>query len=378
MKPRKLECLEGVRALACIGVVLCHFYNGFFPNSGLMKMITRTPFNYLFSGNTAVRILFALSGFVLCYKYFRTDDYKAVERDTVKRYLRLMLPVLAVNVLVCLMMMGGLLWNHEAAAYTGSQEFMGLFNQFEPDLLQSIKVGVWESVFYGNSIYVGPFWTMKYEMIGSFLTLAAAAILRSKRARYVFYAVYLVMFSDYYIYFILGMMICDIYTHEESVNLFFTRHKWLTLVLHIAAWAYIGGVVNIDVFRIRGLLFYAAVILMFLTLLNSGILGRVWGNKAGVVIGKHSFSIYLLHWPVIESFSCFYFLFMMRRGLSLNANIITNFILTLGVIMAVSAAFTYGVVLPAARLSDKAAGFVIEGRTKKNGREKMNGTETKE
>lgn len=367
MKPRKLDCLEGVRALACIGVVLCHFYNGFFPNSGLMRLINKTPLYFLFSGNTAVRVLFTLSGFVLCYKYFRTDDYHAVERDTVKRYLRLMLPTLLVTVAVCLMMMGGLLWNHQAAAFTGSQEFMGIFNQFEPNLLQSVKEGVWGSLFYGNASYVGPLWTMQYEMLGSFLTLAAVAVLRSKRARYGFYAVYLVMFKDYYVYFILGMLICDLYTHEEAVNQFFVRFKWLTLALHAASWVYIGCIVNIDVFRIRWFGFYAAVIIMFLTLLNSRVLGCLWGNKAGVAVGKHSFSIYLLHWPVIESFSCVYFLFMRKQGFSLNGVILTDLILTFGVILLVSAAFTYGAVLPAARLSDRAAGLVMDGRKKTDG-----------
>lgn len=362
MKPKRLDCLEGVRALACIGVVICHFQNGFFPNSSAAHALFKTPLYFLFSGNTAVRVLFTLSGFVLCYKYFRGEDYRAVEMDAVKRYLRFMLPTLAVTLFVYLMMKLGLLFNAEAAAFTGSQEFMGLFNQFEPSLKNSFREGIWGSLFHGAASYVGPLWTMEYEMLGSYFTLAIVALLRSKRARYVFYGVYLLLFSDYYIYFVLGMMICDLYTHEEGFNSFLEKHRVLSVLLHIGAWCYIGCITNLDVFKWRSLGFDAAVILMFLTLLNSPVLNKVWGNKAGVSVGKHSFSIYLLHWPVIESFSCAFFLFMLKQGMSLTLVILADFLLTLVLILALSALFTKWIVLPAAALSNKTAALVLKGR----------------
>lgn len=371
MKQKRLDCLEGVRALACVGVVLCHFQNGFFPNSSLAQALFKTPLYFLFSGNTAVRVLFTLSGFVLCYKYFRTDDDSAMERDALKRYLRLMLPTLAVTLLVYVMMKAGLLWNRQAAEFTGSQEFMGLFNQFEPNLLGSLKEGAWDALLKGTVSYVGPLWTMRYEMLGSYLTFGAAALLRSKRARYAFYLAYLLLFSDYYIYFVLGMMICDLYTHEEGLNRFLERHQAFSLVLHLGAWWYIGCITNLDVFPIRSLGFHLAVAVMFLTLLNSGILGRVWGNKAGVFLGKHSFSIYLLHWPVMESFSCGFFLYLNRLGLPHKGIVLADLAFTMVLILVLAAAFTYGVVLPAARLSDRFAALVLGSFKDRQGKEEV-------
>lgn len=362
MKQKRLDCLEGVRALACVGVVLCHFQNGFFPNSSLAQKLFKTPLYFLFSGNTAVRVLFVLSGFVLCYKYFRTDENTAMERDVLKRYFRLMLPALAVTLLACAMMKAGLLWNREAAAFTGSQEFMGQFNQFEPSLLGSLKEGVWDCLFKGAASYAGPLWTMRYEMLGSYLTFGAAALLKSKRARYAFYLAYLALFPNYYAYFVLGMLICDLYTHEEGLNRFLERHQALTLVLHLGAWCYIGCITNLDVYRLRSLGFHLAVMIMFLTLLNSSILGRVWGNKAGVFLGKHSFSVYLLHWPIIESFSCGFFLYLNRLGLPHKGILLADLALTFALTLSLSVAFTYGIVIPAARLSDRFAAFVLGER----------------
>ncbi len=366
MKQKRLDCLEGVRALACLGVVLCHFQNGFFPNSRLAKALFQTPFYFLFSGNTAVRVMFTLSGFVLCYKYYRTDNYEALEQDAIKRYLRLMLPVLAVTLFVCAMMKAGLLWNAEAAALTGSQEFMGLFNQFEPSFLSSLKEGIWGSLFQGASSYVGPLWTMRYELFGSYLTFGAAALLKNRRARFLFYGSTLLLFSGYYQYFILGMLISDLYTHQDRLNSFFTKHKLLTILLHIGAWCYIGMITNLDVYKWRSLGFDIALTVMFLTLLNSALLGRLWGNRAGIMAGRHSFSIYLLHWPVIESFSCVFFLYMTKINLSCKWIILWDLFLTLVIILGLSAMFTYTVVLPAARLSDQAAGMILNSRRREN------------
>lgn len=359
MKPKKLDCLEGVRALACIGVVLCHLRGGFFPNSALYAKIAVTPLNYLFSGNTPVRIMFILSGFVLSYKYFNTDRIEALEKDAVKRYIRLAIPMAAVTLLVYFMMRLNLFYNVEAAQLTGSQTFLGMFNQFEPQLKTALYDGFWGSIFKGASGYVGPAWTMTYEMLGSYLVFAVIAILKDKRARYLFYVIYLLIFPAYYIYFVLGMMICDLYTHEEWLNQLFQKNSFLTAVLHLAAWCFIGAVDNIDVFTWKLLLFDGMSVLMFLTLLNSPILNRFWGNKTAVAIGKHGFSIYLLHWPIIESFSSFYLCSLTAMGYSHKWIIASDILLSMILIYVVSVIFTKLVVQPANRLSDVTAGRIL-------------------
>lgn len=363
MKPKKLDCLEGVRALACIGVVLCHLKGAFLPNLHLADVLSRTPLFYLYSGNTAVRIMFILSGFVLSYKYFRVGETHTLERDAVKRYIRLALPAAFVTLMVFAMMRFNLLYNGPAGALTGSVDFLGNFNQFEPNFKSALREGFWGVMFQKWATYVGPLWTMTYEMLGSYLVFAVVAMLKNRRARYVFYVIYLLIFPAYYIYFVLGMMICDLYTGEEKLNLFLQKHSFLTIGLHAAAWYYIGAVTNLDVFKWKSLLFDLAAVLMFLTLLNSRVLDRLWGNKAGVALGKHGFSIYLLHWPVIESFSSAYLCFFLSLGFARKWIILSDILLSIPVILLVSVFFTKLVVQPSNRLSDWFAIRVLGDKT---------------
>lgn len=359
MKPKKLDGLEGVRALACFGIVLCHMKGAFFHDSALAAMIERTPLKYIFSGNTPVRIMFILSGFVLCYKYFSTKNTDSLQRDAVKRYFRLALPTAAVTLLVYGMMRLNLLYNAEAAQLTNSQNFLGTFNQFEPELKTALRDGFFGSIFFKSSAYVGPLWTMTVETFGSFLVFAVVAIVKDRRVRYIFYAAFLLIFPAYYNYFILGMLVCDIYTGEEKVNRFLQEHKTITLTLHIAAWCYIGLVSNIDYYKWKGLLFDVSSAVMFLTLLNSGLLDRIWGNKVAAAVGKHGFSIYLLHWPVIESFSSAYLLALTARGYDHKMITLSNILLTMVIVYVLSVCFTKLVVLPANRFSDKIAGKIM-------------------
>lgn len=361
MKPKKLDCLEGVRALACIGVVLCHLKGAFFPNSGLAALLSKTPIHYLFSGNTAVRIMFILSGFVLSYKYFRTGDTQTLEKDAVKRYIRLALPMAAVTFIVYFMMRMNLFYNNEAAMLTGSQTFLGAFNQFEPQLKTAFLDGFWNTLFNGASGYVGPSWTMTYEMLGSYLIFAIIAILKNKKARYILYALYLLIFPAYYTYFILGMLICDLYTQEEWINRFLKEHSVITIGLHIAAWYYISVVSNLDAYRWKNMVFYVASTAMFLTLFNNPLLDRIWGNKAAVTVAKHGFSIYLLHWPIIESFSCAYLLSLTALGYSHRWIVLSDVILSMVVVYVISVLFTRFVVQPSNKLSDTVSTWILKG-----------------
>lgn len=361
MGQKKLESLEGVRAVACLGIVLCHLWGGFFPQSVFFASLMSTPLFYFFSGNTAVRIMFVLSGFVLSYKYFSTGKSSSLQRDTIKRYFRLALPAAAVTFLVYLIMKGNLLYNKQAGILAGTEEFLGIFNQFEPNLITCLKEGFFGVIFRGQNSYVGPLWTMTVEMLGSLLVLAAVALLTGKRVRYVFYILYLLLFPEYYNYFILGMAISDLYVHEAWLNRFLKEHRILTVALHIGCWCYIGMVSNLNVFRWKELLFLIVVTFMFLTLLNSQLLDKIWGNKVAAAVGKQSFSIYLLHWPVIQSVSCFYFIYMTERGMGRDLILVTDILLTYAVVWVLSLLFTRFVVQPSAKLSEKATDLILGG-----------------
>ena len=92
----------------CVFVMLCHFKGAFFPDSSMVQKIMQTPGNIIFSGNTPVRIMFVISGFVLAYKYF-LDTRSDWAPDIIKRYIRLGLPCLVAILFAYMLMKFGLM-----------------------------------------------------------------------------------------------------------------------------------------------------------------------------------------------------------------------------------------------------------------------------
>ena len=221
----KRTSLEGIRAIACIGGFLCHFRGAFLPNR-VIGIIDYTPLKIMTAGNPMVRIMFVLSGYVISYKYFRNRKYDDVTIDIIKRWFRFFPGIFVANVIVYLLMKGGLLFNSEAAQLSGSSDFLGVFNQFTPNLLQAVREGLFTTYFNGANGYIGPLWTMKYEFLGSILILAAISVFKGSSLRILFYVVTLFFFNSYYNYLIIGMLICDIFFNAD-INLKLQKNQWI-------------------------------------------------------------------------------------------------------------------------------------------------------
>lgn len=314
MKQNKILCFEGIRALACIGVFLCHYKGSFFPNSEIVAKLSKTPLNIMFTGNTFVRILFVLSGFVLSYKFISSDniDQSSITSNAVKRYFRLMPAVLVTDLAVYLLMKFGLLFNQETAVLTHSESFLGQFNTFVPQFRQCLKEGLWGNLFAGTSAFVGPMWTMMYEMYGALLVFAVLSVLQKKGLRYIFYVVFIGMFKNYFVYFILGMFICELYCDRKLNNLWcaLKKHSLILTLVFFGSLYYIAIVYDMDTSRLKYWLFSLMLLLMFLSLVLSDWMNKICDIYIIKTLGRLSFAIYLVHWPIIESFSCAYYMYM--------------------------------------------------------------------
>lgn len=228
----KLNCLEGIRAIGCISVFLCHFRGAFLPNQSIW-VIDHTPLMILTAGNSIVRILFVVSGFVISYKYFLKQNYEHIPKDIIKRYFRLAPSVIAANLFVYVLMKSGMMFHIQAAAASGSEDFLGIFNNFTPNLLQCLKEAFLTCYFQGANGYIGPLWTMMYEYYGAIFILSVICICKGSRSlRYLFYIVIFSCFSSYYNYYVLGMFICDIYM-DQDINKILHRHSWINYGLFL-------------------------------------------------------------------------------------------------------------------------------------------------
>ena len=193
--------LSGLRGFAAFMVVIHHYLIAFYPslyngnletiktNSGIEPQIATSPLNVIYNGNFFVCIFFVLSGYVLSYKFFKYKDDKAITSSAVRRYIRLMLPVLFSTTISYIFMKLNLFYNDKVALITGSNWWLAEFYNFMPNIFEMVKQALYGTFFENKSYYNGVLWTMQYELIGSFFVFGICSIFGRMRNRFVFYII---------------------------------------------------------------------------------------------------------------------------------------------------------------------------------------------
>ncbi|MGB9941237.1 acyltransferase family protein [Methanosarcina sp.] len=327
----KITYLDGLRGIAAINVMIMHFfivlvpamiYSDRMPShfGNLEQIVSSTPLGLIGAGNFSVCIFFVLSGYVLTQKYFKTKDRSIIISGAVRRYIRLFVPVLAATILSFLLASTGVFHYYtETVMISGNNNYASYWT-FTPDLVDAIKQATWGTFFAGDETYNPVFWTMTIEFYGSMLVFAMALLFGPQRTRWTFYfAAAVLFFNSYYLAFIIGMGLADTFNSKKSV--FKTGNKvilFTILVSGLFLGSYPVGTVTNDSlygFLNNGLFqtpkfgyhILGAGMVMYV-LLNSRWLQNVFSSPVPVFLGKISYSLYLIHFLVISSFTCALFL----------------------------------------------------------------------
>lgn len=329
MEKNKLAYLEGLRGVAALLVVFCHLRNAFaisFTDNLLeqLKVSTDSYFlahtlhsfvNILFDGNLAVYIFWFLSAYVISIKLFVKNDRQYLFQSFSKRYFRLMIPVLASVVFAYLLLHFGLMYNSELAQQLGpdyQNGWLGSVYQFDSNFIEAVRGGVWDTFFNYTeaSSYNSILWTMQPELYGSMFCFLLFGVLGINKYRYLFYLLIICgafILENYSLSsFLLGFFLCDIdYSEPGRIKKtldFITKNKFINAVIFICVIVIAGKPNYFDFFD----LFISSLIVLLI--MRTVFLQNFFQKKIIVWLGKISFSLYLLHLPIICSFSCYLYL----------------------------------------------------------------------
>ncbi|WP_410507491.1 acyltransferase [Methanosarcina hadiensis] len=330
----KIDYLDGLRGIAAINVMIMHFfvalapamvYGSKYPShfGSLDQIFSTTPLGLIGAGNFSVCIFFVLSGYVLTQKFFKTKENSIIISSAVRRYPRLFIPVFAAVMLSYLLAATGLYHYYiDTMAVVAGSNYRNYWT-FTPGILDAVRQAVWTSFFVGGAIQYNPvLWTMTMEFYGSMLVFTMALIFGSLKNRWTFYLAAFVLFiNSYYLAFIIGIVFSDIFTREKS--LFKTDNRIILLIILIFG-LFLGsypespltnnslyGFLDNGLFESPKATYHiiGAGMIMYV-LLNSKDLQHVFSSRVPVFLGKISYSLYLVHFPVICSFTCALFLFL--------------------------------------------------------------------
>lgn len=340
---QSLGFLDGVRGIAMMIVVFHHFAYGFFPtintmnpeqihlgNGGLELTLARTPLNLFFNGGFAVSLFFVLSGFVLSFKFHKTNQISILQTYALKRYFRLFLPV-AVSIIVCYALhLFGFFYMKQTAEITKSTGWLGgLYNNMTKDGSVILNNLFYRVFFEFDNRYNPVLWTITIEFLGSILLFAFLALLGKNKRWLLFHIlfIFVLFYMDRFFYasFIFGSLLSKLYVNGFSfpkgiaslllksalllLGVYFSSYPQNTMI-DSSIWApmNLSWINGYEMFHVIGAFFILLVICFDHHLM------RLFSIKPFLYLGKVSFSFYLLHLGIMCSFGCFLFLQVWQPG----------------------------------------------------------------
>lgn len=329
----KLNYLEGIRGIAALIVVIWHYVLYFYPplaNTGemsfknflnytyyeqLLMLAAETPFCLFFNGQASVRLFFVLSAFVLTYKFFKTKNYEYLSAGAIKRYFRLLGPVVFSLFITLIFIKLSLVGN--------------IFIATEFNIIDFFKEAFFGVFYKSGSPQNPPLWTMSYEFFGSMLVFAIAALFAKYRKRWIIYFLLVLLFhKTHYLAFVFGMMLSDYFT-SQIYSKYKTKifpSKTLVPLIIIALLLYtISGV--------RQQIWGAAIFIF--CVLHSDSLQKFFSHSLFLFFGKISFSMYVMHAIILSSFS-YYFNKMIIGSMNNFLAMIVTLVISLFIIIPIA------------------------------------------
>jgi len=376
----KLGYIEGLKALATLMVFNIHFLNAYY--CGIYTLnpehfhtaariewyIGATPLNIVYAGKLGARIFLAISAFLLARKYFRqkSTDYRGVNkvlsRASVKKYFRLVLPILVVNIGIFVGMYFGCFHNDRAAVLANSVEFFGSYNQFSPNLFEAVKEAVWGCFVTGANGYNGPIWFIQYEFWGCLLVAAILAVTGKEKARYLVYIIAsVILIRTDFLGMILSVVVADlIYTKRSYIEIF-TKQRWLMYCLFVGGFFFAtypsygdnlqGSIYGI--FPPKVLFYYnVAIPTMLFAIYHLEPIQRFLNAKIWTTFNRISYSFYLVHFPILCTVSASFFCAMYGK-MNYHVLVAMNYLLTMWASGCVAYLLTKLVDRPGQKIAEK-------------------------
>lgn len=315
----KLVRLEAVRGLAAAAVVANHALLTFWP--GIAFDPTVFPLvKVLYDGAFAVDIFFVLSGFVLSVSFFRSRDADVLSSAAVRRYVRLCLPVAASVLLAYALLRLGLMFNDACAGAQGHPPHTWLSKpyQFSPAFGSAIREAFYGAFFSYHPLqtYNPALWTMGIELRGSFLVFAFLALFGRLPRRAVVYGVAIPLLyrvDTFMMMFLFGVCLCDTIIGRRHAK----PWPWSACAVLVLLGLMLGGLSPYWTSS-YGFVWSALMPLcdvLGAVLVVAGTAAAPWqaprvGHAVLAFLGRVSFSLYLLHIPLLLSLGCGTFLFL--------------------------------------------------------------------
>lgn len=322
---KKDKSADGLRGLAALNVFFSHLLLAFFPlgfvhffpwvaqpgatGGNAERLLSLPVLSILWNGRFPVSIFFVLSGYVLTKQFIQTGDIENLRSKAARRYFRLGIPVFFSVMFAFALWSLGAYQATETVVISHSAWLHGQ-TRLPFDFPTALREGLYESIFTSQHLVNPSLWTMQVEFMGSMMIFAYRLLAwRGLRGLFIaaIYVALCVLLSPtmwpFYLAFLVGSYIGEWSPPSR-------RLAWVSFVFGIV-------IASFDNSRLFSLLnsvpldfetksnIYSVVGASFLLYgVRGGVLNRVLQCQPVQFLGRISYSLYLVHLPLVFSVGC--------------------------------------------------------------------------
>jgi len=352
----RIAYLDGLRGVAALMVLMAHLMISLFPavvtfspaevHTAWDIPLGLSPLAVLWTGNFAVCIFFVLSGFVLSDFCQRTR--LSFPAQLARRYCRLAVPMLLTSTFAWFLLHFGLYKNVVAAERVTHSGWLATWYNFHPNFFNMALEALLRAFVQGHARYNCNLWTMQIEIIGSFYIFALFMLFKNRYLRLIALLCFLGSgFHGYYLMFAVGALLYDFHPEWSAFRQrmpFMPLQRLFILLVFITA-LYLGAYPNtppslvspwyVGLKKLSPLSSYmAGAVLLVTCILQSPALQLILSSKPCKFLGKISFVLYLIHIPIICSYSAW--VAYLTRALPYNLTALLTAATTVIVVLFVS------------------------------------------
>lgn len=332
----RIAFLDGLRGWGSLFVLNGHLFSLFLFNPFLNLKIISYKIPFIFDGKQAVYLFFIVSGFALSFPFFKNrNNRRIVLEGLIRRYPRLSIPIFFSAFITWFLLTTDLMYNLNVSNLIHSERWIGTFFLFEPSILSLIKFSFFDVYFeYKNSFSYNPvLWTMQIELIGSIAIYFFLLFFGKSFLRFIVYisALYF-LYQTAYVALVLGVMLSDFYCLKHSLFKYFKNKETIQylfstglFVMGLSLWIFNTNNIFEEFISLNEHLKFSIIgFFLLCSCLVGGPLESFFSSKFSTKLGKYSFPIYLVHVPIICSFSSWFYLFLDNYEINYLVKIIIN------------------------------------------------------